>query len=231
MSEEETRKLLQLFNPQDKKILDVGCGDGRYSSIFADSCKKYVGIDINEETIKLNNLNNIKNNVFYEVQNIIKYNPNEKFDIIILSLAFHEIDIKEQGLAIINMLHLLDKNGQIIILDPAFENDSFQALWNVAYNCLKFYNHDYSVKHSQDVIAKAVENNLCNIIKKDSLAIPFEFNNFDEIYQMIINDGEFKDVKWNEDNKLELYNCLLNFIKKKENIIIYDKLDITILQK
>ena len=231
MSEEETKKLLELFDPKDKVILDVGCGDGRYASVFSKYCKEYVGIDINREIIDANNNDNTKSNVFYEVADIVKYNGNQHFDIILLSLAFHEIDIKCQGLALINMLRLLNANGIIIILDPAFENDSFQALWNIAYDSIKFYNHDYSVRHSQEVIQKALENNLCSIVKKDSLAIPFNFETINEIYEMIVTDDDFKDVMWDSYNKEKLYDCLCSFLHKKENITIYDKLDITILEK
>ncbi len=227
----EEKKILSLFDPKDKKILDVGCGDGRYSEIFSTSCKKYVGIDLNEEMINKNNLNNHNSNTEYIHGNIINYKPNDKFDVIILSLSFHEIDIKEQGIALMNMLSLLEKDGEIIILDPAFENDSFQALWNVAYNCLKFYNHDYSVNHSREVIDKAVENNLCYVSKKDNVSIPFEFPSIDKILEMIINDEDFQSVKWSENNRHLLKTMLKYFLKKEKNIVIYDKLDITVLKK
>ena len=49
MLEEEKIKILELFNPKDKVILDVGCGDGRYSTILSETCKKYIGIDIDDE--------------------------------------------------------------------------------------------------------------------------------------------------------------------------------------
>ena len=48
---------------------------------------------------------------------------------------------------------------------------------------------------------------------------------------MIINDNDFKQVKWNDNNKQKLYYALNNFVQKNENIIIYDKLDITVITK
>lgn len=214
-----------------QRILDVGCGDGRYSTILSNSCKKYVGLDINENIININNKNNTMNNVFYEYANIVSYNSNEKFDIIILSLAFHEIDIKEQGLALVNIINLLEKDGKVIILDPTLDNDSFQALWNTAYENLKFFDHNYVVNHSKDVIAKAVEAGLCKIALKDKLSIPFEFSDFSEIMDMIVNDEEFELVQWNDLKRKALEDELRNFVKANKNIVLYDKLDITVLER
>ena len=114
MAEEEKNKILQLCDIKGKIVLDVGCGNGRYSDLFSEYCKKYIGIDVDEHQIDINKNNNNKNNVIFETSNIVMYNPKEKFDIIILSLTFHEIDIREQGLAIQNMLDLLNDNGIIV---------------------------------------------------------------------------------------------------------------------
>ena len=230
MVEEEKNKILELFNPEGKVILDVGCGDGRYSTILSETCKKYVGIDIDDKLISKNNINNKKDNVCFKAENIINYSSEEKYDVIILSLAFHEISIKDQGLSLLNMLSLLNKDGKIIILDPALKNDSFQGLYNIAYNYLKYFNHDYTVNHSKDVINKAVQDGLCKIVKKDYLEIPYEFNSIEEIYDMVDNDEEFKDVKWNDTKKETLHRMINKFFENSEKIILYDKLDITVIE-
>lgn len=231
MLEEEKKKILELSNPNDKIILDVGCGDGRYSTVLSNLCKKYVGIDVNKKLVELNNKNNTKNNVFYEYANIAQYNPAEKFDIIILSLVFHEIDVKEQGLALFNILNLLKKDGKVIILDPTLDDDSFQALWNVAYENLKFFDHNYVVRHSQDVISKAIKAKICKVSCKDTLNIPFEFSDFSQVIEMIENDEEFELIKWDDKKRKILENKLRNFLKTDKNIVLYDKLDITVLQR
>lgn len=231
MPEEEKKKILSLVAPKDKIILDVGCGDGRYSGIFKEKCQKYIGIDIDEELIIQNNKKNLDKNVFYQCANIKSYHSAEKFDVIILSLSFHEIDIKEQGTALLNMLELLKKDGKIIILDPRLDSNSFQGLWNVAYENLILFHHDYIVKHSKEVIQKAVENKLCKVVKEDTLDIKFEFESFEEIWDMFKNSDDFKEVEWNRKTKQRLEIALKEFIKTVNPIVLYDKLDITIIEK
>ncbi len=231
MPEEEKKKILSLVDFKDKVILDVGCGDGRYSEILKEKCQKYIGIDVDEELIFQNNLKNQDEKVTFLCTNIKSYHEAEKFDVIILSLSFHEIDIKEQGIALLNMLGLLKEDGKIIILDPRLDSNSFQGLWNVAYENLILFHHDYIVKHSKEVIQKAVENKLCKVVKEDILDIKFEFENFEEIWDMLKNSDDFKEVEWDRKTKQRLDDALRNFLKSDNPIILYDKLDITIIEK
>lgn len=226
----EKEKILSLIEIKDKNILDVGCGDGRYAEYFSDECFKYVGIDIDSQMINENNKSNKNKNCSYCCANIIDYKSDFKFDIIILSLAFHEIDIKEQGLALINMTKLLNRNGKIIILDPAIDDYSFQRLWNVAYDNLIYFNHDFVVKHSKEVIEKAALNKLFKITKRDKLNLEFKFESIEEIVTMILESDEFKLIRNDKRDKEKLQLRIKDFLKDINNIVLEDKLDITILE-
>jgi len=46
---------------KDKIILDIGCGYGKYIPLFAPYCKKYVGIDISGEEVKIARKNKFDN--------------------------------------------------------------------------------------------------------------------------------------------------------------------------
>lgn len=228
---EEEQKVFEEFELEGKTVLDVGCGDGRFSDFFSEHCKKYVGIDVSEECIKSNIANNTKENVSYVYENIINYKPEEKFDYIVMSLALHEFDIEQQGVALLNVLNLLTNDGKVIILDPVICDYSFQAIWNIAFDVLKLYIHDYSVKHSQEVIKKVVNENLCKITKQYVIEIPFKFKDIDEVYDMFVNSSDLKIGNWSDANKKKLYDKLSEFLKEKEDITLYDVLDVTVLEK
>ena len=81
------------------------------------------------------------------------------------------------------------------------------------------------------VIQKAVENKLCKVVKEDTLDIKFEFENLEEIENMIKSSDDFKEVEWDSKTKQRLEAILREFIKTDNPIVLYDKLDITMIEK
>lgn len=99
---------------KNKKILDLGCGDGNMSTYFMENgAKKVVGIDISKNMIEVANKNNKYPNAEYytlKMENISKLK--EKFDIVYSSLAFHYVKDYNKLLKDIN--RLLKVNGVLI---------------------------------------------------------------------------------------------------------------------
>lgn len=102
---------------KDKKILDLGCGQG----YFLDFLKKhnfsdYIGIDIDEdlaEVCKRKGHNAISGDGFDFLKKT-KY----KFDVIVLNDVFEHFK-KEEGLALLKLINnKMNKNGIIIIRVP-----------------------------------------------------------------------------------------------------------------
>ena len=81
------------------------------------------------------------------------------------------------------------------------------------------------------MIQKAVENKLCKVVKEDTLDIKFEFENLEEIENMIKSSDDFKEVEWDSKTKQRLEAILREFIKTDNPIVLYDKLDITMIEK
>jgi SAM-dependent methyltransferase len=79
---------------KEKSILDLGCGAGESDIYFKSLGAKYVlGTDISENMIDLANKNNKTDGVDYKVLAMEDISSiNEKFDIVISSLAFHYIE-------------------------------------------------------------------------------------------------------------------------------------------
>lgn len=85
-----------LPNLKDKKILDLGCGTGRFSFLFEKlSPKRIVGVDFSEEMIKIGEQIAKVNNSIVEllncsIENLSIFNSNE-FDFIFSSTTLHYI--------------------------------------------------------------------------------------------------------------------------------------------
>ena len=87
----ETRALLDLVDFTGKRVLEVGCGDGRLTWRYADRAAHVTGIDPFEQSIaraKANTPTNLKNRVEFRhigFDNFAAASESSMFDIAILS--------------------------------------------------------------------------------------------------------------------------------------------------
>ena len=81
---------------QGKKLLDVGCGTGRYSEIFATEADYVHGIDMSQEMVDIANSrksklrNGLDKKIYYEVGDARTFTSDKKFDIV--CSMFHVIN-------------------------------------------------------------------------------------------------------------------------------------------
>lgn len=73
-------------------VLDIGCGNGALSHDLSKKAEKIVGIDLNEENIKLAKKDFSAPNIEYLVGDATKSLPGRKFDTIILSNVLEHIE-------------------------------------------------------------------------------------------------------------------------------------------
>ena len=96
---------------KDKTILDLGCGFGEHCKRFVESgAKKVIGIDISEKMLEIARQENADSKITYinmPMENISKIN--EKFDIVISSLAFHYVE--DFSGVVKNIFDMLNENG------------------------------------------------------------------------------------------------------------------------
>lgn len=106
------RKLIP--NVKGKRILDLGCGYGENDKYCRElGAKDILGIDISEHMIKIAKENNNDENIKYKVMAMENINEiEEKFDIVISSLAFHYV--KDYEKLINDIYNLLNDDGILI---------------------------------------------------------------------------------------------------------------------
>lgn len=93
---------------KDKKVLDLGCGFGEHCKRFIDcGAKNVVGIDISEKMLDIAKNENSDPNIVYinmSMEKIVELN--EKFDVVVSSLALHYVeDFEELVNDIYNILY------------------------------------------------------------------------------------------------------------------------------
>lgn len=106
------KKLMPNF--VDKKILDLGCGDGNMDMFFAQNgAKKVVAIDVSKNMIEAAKQNNADKKIEYMVLEMEKLGSvQEKFDFVYSSLAFHYI--KDFNKLLFDINKLLKPNGTLL---------------------------------------------------------------------------------------------------------------------
>ena len=96
---------------KDKTILDLGCGFGEHCKRFVESgAKKVIGIDISEKMLEIAKEENSDSKITYinmPMENISQLN--EKFDIVVSSLAFHYVE--DFSGVVKNIYDMLNENG------------------------------------------------------------------------------------------------------------------------
>lgn len=159
----------------NKRVLDLGCNVGRGLGILSETSKQIVGLDINEEAVKIAKKN-------YRFNKKIKLLNGDiekidfsigKFDIILIFQTIYLVNVEK---AIRNIKKLLNKNGQIIILSINPDRPDFNpAIYARKYhkidelvNLLKkhgFKSFIYGSIHDDDMIYRGKLNKFIKIIR------------------------------------------------------------------
>lgn len=122
-------ELIDLSSLRNKKVLDVGCGNGQYSVFFAMHGAEVCGIDISQVGIdtakKIAQINNVGNKCMFSVSSISQTNFQDNyFDIIIFHEVLHHAikysNVKEET------LRILKPGGYCYCAESLYGNAFFQ---------------------------------------------------------------------------------------------------------
>ena len=161
-------KVLKKYLTNNKRALDIGCGNGRYTKEFAKNFDEVIGIDLSQKRVDENNQQN-KNknkNITYLNENFITMPKDTlgKFDFVFVGDIFMYTNDSDVEKVFINLLKLLEKDAILVVressMDIGFEDYSSKNY--VAYyrnkefyqngifkdNFVKLYkNYGYSLYH------------------------------------------------------------------------------------
>jgi len=121
----ELKKMLQLVNISNKKILEIGCGIGRVTTQIAKITKEVYAIDVDEEVLKVAKRKSLKlklKNIKFDKVSAdkIKY-PDKFFDVVLCPWSIHHISKKDKTFRQIK--RVLKRNGYLVIIEASSKND------------------------------------------------------------------------------------------------------------
>lgn len=115
---------------QGKRVLDVGCGPGLNSGIFANCV--YLGIDINERYVKT--AQKLHPGKKFEVQDIRQLECSRLFDVVLILSVLHHLSDNEASSLLSSVYNLVDRNGVVLIQEPIIPESNE---W-IAQLCMRF---------------------------------------------------------------------------------------------
>jgi len=104
----------------DKKILNIGCGNGSFEFLVGDKAKEIVGIDIKYEDIfqAKEECSNLKNVNFVELNLLEKDLPDGSPDVVTMFDVIEHITKNTEIIILKKIYKILKPNGQIVISTP-----------------------------------------------------------------------------------------------------------------
>ena len=140
MSQNITEKIdfivKELSNSNYKKVVDIGCADGKTIQELSKLFNKlqFIGIDINSRLVENNNNSNAYQNITYITPSENSYkNLFDKNTLVIMSSVLHEIYSFTDKNSIKQLLSDISKSGGVAIRDMYFTPNSLQVENNLQY--------------------------------------------------------------------------------------------------
>ena len=119
------------------RILEIGCGTGRYTEILSSYFhpEKYVAIDISNGQIEMAKKNVSNKEIEFHCTKIQDFNPNEKFDLVFASEVLMHIDYESISSIIAKLVSF--STNKVISIDWFDEKKSIKELGGYCFI------HDY----------------------------------------------------------------------------------------
>ncbi len=210
----EIKMIEKIFDPQDKKILENGCGDGRISTLLAYKAREYVAIDPDERRIR--EAKSLTANVDFRIGNGEALDfEDSSFHVVLFTLSLHHQD---GCLALKEAHRVLTTNGQLVILEPAADGELTQ-----------FFNlFDDETDRLRNAL-KMIENSDFEIEQKETFCTIMSFDNQDELCSYPFSRDKIQPG--DRDRIIETLQQSQGAITDVQPIHLHDKIHIFSLRK
>lgn len=143
---EESKILLDNIDFENKKILEIGCGLGRWAAFFHDKCESYLGIDYSKNLIELAKSNYNYDNCYFQEMSALDINIDElinkpPFDIIFIAGVIMYLNDEDIPILIKEINNLTPKNKTIYIRESI-------SVMNERLTLKDFYSEDLKVDYN-----------------------------------------------------------------------------------
>ncbi len=184
---------LNVSNPEDLTVIDIGCGTGAFSIHASKYFKQIYAVDVSQEMLntasskaRLSNIDNIE----FCNSGFLQFQPTEKVDIIYTKWAFHHLPDYWKQAGLLNMNKMLKPGGVLFLSDVVFKFDP-----------------DYET-NMDTFISEMAKDFSKDFVDEAKVHIRDEYSTFDWVLQGLIERAGFNIEKSNtEDSLVSEYFC------------------------
>lgn len=237
-NEIELSVIKKYFEVENKDILDIGCGTGRFIFRILPMVKSVIGIDNDADSLRiLNQLLLERYNRYFSKVTVFCENveefvmEKETIDLAIFSWSFYALNKQQMIHSLANIYSMLRENGKLIILQPVggefeetmrmfFEEHADMDEYNAA---LKLMNEVTAQSYWQIATDKVISEfvvkdleMLCNVLKM--FAITEGESHKDALSQITLDKVHSKLKKFKQNNGYHLSDEVDVFVYKKREL-------------
>ncbi len=110
------RTILAIPEAARGDLLDVGCGGGFSARQLRGRCRSLVGIDYSSKLIEFAREHNADERARFEVADLMTFEPETRFDAVLMVGVLHHIPQREAAVA--RMVELLKPGGWVVVNEP-----------------------------------------------------------------------------------------------------------------
>lgn len=181
-------------------VLDVGCGDGEKTFYIAAHGRWSVGIDPDENIIKIaRNKYNSNNLAFLVARAESLCFSNSSFAAILLTQSLHHVPIEKQIDALKESHRVLQSKGRLLITEPIYGSGS------VGQVCKPNNDVKERKQNAINAIESVIDTDFSLSLKRE-IQIEYHCEGFDDFYEhYVISKSK---AKWGENKKQDIIHKL-----------------------
>jgi 2-polyprenyl-3-methyl-5-hydroxy-6-metoxy-1,4-benzoquinol methylase len=120
---EEAQLVADKIDFSDKKVLEIGCGIGRWAEFFHDSCSSYLGLDYSENLVDIAKDSHDFDDCKFQVMSAFDIKTDEllvepPFDVVLISQVLMYINDEDVSVIMDEINEVVSDEKQIFITEP-----------------------------------------------------------------------------------------------------------------
>ena len=204
-------KIKEFVELSGQQMLEIGCGDGRLSSLLANHVKSLTAIDPDQAMITraAKEISGVDFRVGYGEK--LDF-TNDAYDIVLFSYSLHHQDCVK---ALDEAKRVVKENGSILIVEPSTESEYTQFV--------SLFQAD-EINRLRTTLAY-IQSGIYDISREEVYVVKYHYKDAKELYDHFI-DGY---MAANDTETIEKMDALLGSKKNARPIAIKDKVNIFLL--